>query len=74
MAAISSAPLGRVAACMLERMDLPPHQRTQCAVDQLMTLNRAFAFELRGDDYGFEMRIVVRSDMHLRAGQPGLDQ
>ena len=49
-------------------------QRAQRAVHQLMTLNHAFAFELRRDDDGFEMRVVIRYDANLRAGQPGFDQ
>ena len=43
-------------------------------VHQLMALEHALALELRRDDDGFEMRVVVGRDAHLRAGQPGLDQ
>ena len=39
-----------------------------------MTLQGALALELRRDDDGFEMSVVVGADAHLRAGQPGLDQ
>ena len=55
-------------------MDLASHAHAERAVDELMALQGALAFELRRDDHGFEMRVVGRADAHLCAGQPGLDQ
>ena len=57
-----------------ERMDLAPHARAERSIDQLMTLDHAPARELGRHDDGFEVRVVVRLHLHLRAGQTGFDQ
>ena len=55
-------------------MDFTPHERTERAVDQLMTRDAAFAGELGGDDPRLEMGLVVRTHQHFGAGQRGPDQ
>lgn len=55
-------------------MNFPAHERAERAVHELMTLNRPLAFKLRRDNHRLEMRIVVRDNTCLRAGEPGFDQ
>ena len=55
-------------------MDLSPHERTERGVHHLVTLQRAFAVELRRHDQSTEMSVIVGLHQHLRAGQAALDQ
>jgi hypothetical protein len=55
-------------------MDFTAHERAQGSVDELVALDHAPAGELRRDDDGLEVRVVVGRDADLRAGQAGLDE
>jgi hypothetical protein len=55
-------------------MDFPAHERAQSAVDELMTLQGTLAHELRGNDHGFEVRVVIGCDVRLSARQSGFDE
>jgi hypothetical protein len=55
-------------------MNLSPHANPQCGIHQLMALDHSFTRELRRDNDGLEVSVVVRLDANLRTWQAGLDQ
>jgi arabinose-5-phosphate isomerase len=55
-------------------MDFATHQLPKRCVHQLMALQRAFALELRRNDNGLEVRVVVRSHLDLGTGHSGFDK
>src|SRR5215469_15038228 len=52
-----------------QRMDLPPDQLPQCAVDELVPCEGAQLRELARDDTHTEVSVIVGIDLHLCAGQ-----
>jgi arabinose-5-phosphate isomerase len=55
-------------------MDLPSHQGAERLVDELMAGDGPFAFEIRGNHPGREVRVVVGLDTDGSAGQSAADQ
>jgi arabinose-5-phosphate isomerase len=55
-------------------MDLPPHQRPERLINELMAGNRTEPDELRRHHPRGKMRVVVGFNLHVRTGQSGADE
>lgn len=71
---LSRGPLVRCQRLDRECVDLTTHEFPERAIDELMAREMAFAGEVRGNDDGVEMRVILGFDTDGGARQTGADE